>query len=663
MAPESFQLVVTNDAGQVSHTFCKDVVTIGRSQDCDLFLADRLVSRLHCRIEQQDGVFSLVDAGAQNPARMGGKPVARAVLRPGDFFTVGASEIRLQLVPAAASVIAGETSIGEGEDASSLRELLRVARALAEEQDLTRLLTLIVDAAIRVTDAERGFLVLGEVGATSIEVARNFAQEEIASPEFKLSRTIASRVRASGRPELTTNAQADERFRGLQSVADLRLRSVLCIPLRVRGEVAGVLYVDNRLQAQAFELRDQELLQVLADQAGLAIHNARTLEAMRAQQLELQAALTRVDQLNAALRGQLQARIAELDEARAGVGQAGAVHRWKHDFSSIVGAGRAMRQVFALLDKFIDADDPVLVTGESGTGKELVARAIHSQGPRRTGPFISENCAALPSDLLESELFGHVKGAFTGAHANKQGLLVAAHGGVLFLDEIGDMPVDLQKKLLRVLQEGEVRPLGSSEVRKVDVRLICATNRDLDEMVREGEFRQDLFYRISVLPIRLPPLRERREDIPLLVKRFLTELGREAAGSVRISPDAMDLLARHSWPGNVRELHNEIRRAAIVSDGMILPEHLSPGVRSGDAPARGFVEAPDALPAEQGTTLPDIVRELETRIIHLAQARAGANKSRAAELLGLSRFALQRKLEKYGLEPPSGTPAPGGEDA
>lgn len=155
MAPESFQLVVTNDAGQVSHTFCKDVVTIGRSQDCDLFLADRLVSRLHCRIEQQDGVFSLVDAGAQNPARMGGKPVARAVLRPGDFFTVGASEIRLQLVPAAASVIAGETSIGEGEDASSLRELLRVARALAEEQDLTRLLTLIVDAAIRVTDAER----------------------------------------------------------------------------------------------------------------------------------------------------------------------------------------------------------------------------------------------------------------------------------------------------------------------------------------------------------------------------------------------------------------------------------------------------------------------------------------------------------------------------
>ncbi len=663
MALESFQLVVRNDAGQVSHTFRKDVVTIGRGQDCDVFLADRLVSRLHCRIEQQDGVFSLVDAGAQNPARLAGKPVARAVLRPGDVFAVGGSEIRLQLLPKAASVLAGDTSIGEGEEASDLLELLRVARALAEEQDLSRLLTLIVDAAIRVTDAERGFLVLGEGGESSIEVARNFAQEEIASPEFKLSRTIAARVRASGQPELTTNAQADDRFRDLQSVTDLKLRSVLCIPLRVRGEVGGVLYVDNRLQAQAFEARDQELLQVLADQAGLAIHNARTLEALRTQQLELQAALTRVDQLNAALRGQLQARTAELDEVRSGAAQAAAAPRWKHDFSSIVGASRAMRQVFTLLDKFIDADDPVLVTGESGTGKELVARAIHSQGTRRNGPFISENCAALPGELLESELFGHVKGAFTGAHANKQGLLVAAHGGALFLDEIGDMPVDLQKKLLRVLQEGEVRPIGSSEVRKVDVRLICATNRDLDEMVREGEFRQDLFYRISVLPIRLPPLRERREDIVLLVKRFLAELGREASGSVRISPDAMELLARHSWPGNVRELHNEIRRAAILSDGMILPEHLSPAVRSGGAAVRGLADASDVLPAEQGTTLPDIVRELETRIIHLAQARAGANKSRAAELLGLSRFALQRKLEKYGLEPPSGSPAPGGEDA
>ncbi len=657
---ESFQLVVRNDTGQVSHTFRKDVVTIGRGQDCDLFLADRLVSRLHCRIEQQDGVFSLVDAGAQNPARLQGRPVARAVLRPGDVFTVGASEIQIQLQPRAGSVVVGETSLGEGEDASDLRELLCVARALAEEQDLSRLLTLIVDAAIRVTDAERGFLVLGEGSESSIEVARNFAQEEIASPEFKLSRTIASRVRESGVPELTTNAQADDRFRDLQSVTDLRLRSVLCIPLRIRGAVAGVLYVDNRLQTQVFDARDRELLQALADQAGLAIHNARTLDAVRSQQLELQAVLNRVDQLNAALRGQLQARSAELDEAR---GVAPAAPRWKHDYASIVGSSRAMRQVFALLDKYIDAVDPVLVTGESGTGKELVARAIHSQGPRRTGPFISENCAALPAELLESELFGHVKGAFTGAHASKQGLLVAAHGGVLFLDEIGDMPVELQKKMLRVLQEGEVRPVGSSEVRKVDVRLICATNRDLDEMVREGEFRQDLFYRISVLPVRLPPLRERREDIPLLVKRFLAELGREAPGSVRISPDAMELLSRHRWPGNVRELHNEVRRAAIVSDGMILPEHLSPEVRSGAAPSTGFQVEGDALPAERGTTLPDIVRELETRIILLAQQRAGANKSRAAELLGLSRFALQRKLEKYGLEPASGPVVPEGDDA
>ncbi|MEY4674172.1 MAG: hypothetical protein RL148_1956 [Planctomycetota bacterium] len=663
MSTESFQLVVRNDAGQVSHTFHKDVVTIGRGQDCDLFLADRLVSRHHCRVEQQDGVFSLVDAGAQNPARLQGRPVARAVLRPGDVFTVGSSEVQLQLVPKVGSVLAGDTSLGEGEEASNLRELLRVVHALAEEQDLSKLLTLIVDAAIRVTEAERGFLVLAEGAESSIEVARNFAQEEIASPEFKLSRTIASRVRESGKAELTTNAQADDRFRDLQSVADLRLRSVLCIPLRVHGKVEGVLYVDNRLQVQAFGPQDQELLHALAEQAGVAIHKARTLETLRAQQVELRSALALVDQLNSALRGQLQARTAELDEVRAVAAPAVTGPRWKHDYSTIVGAGRAMRQLFTLLDKYIDADDPVLVTGESGTGKELVARAVHAQGKRRTKPFISENCAALPAELLESELFGHVKGAFTGAHANKQGLLVAADGGVLFLDEIGDMPVDLQKKLLRVLQEGEVRPVGSSEVRKVDVRLICATNRDLEEMVREGEFRQDLYYRISVLPVRLPPLRERREDIPLLVRRFLLDLGRETAGSVRISSDAMEMLTRHAWPGNVRELNNEIRRAAIVGDGMILPEHLSQQVRSSESPAAAALDDGDALPAERGTTLPDIVRELETRIIQRAQARAGANKSRAAELLGLSRFALQRKLEKYGLEPSSGGGAPEGEDA
>src|SRR5690606_22368335 len=202
--------------------------------------------------------------------------------------------------------------------------------------------------------------------------------------------------------------------------------------------------------------------------------------------------------------------------------------RFRFDYKEIVGESSPMRALFRLLDKYIPTDDPVLILGESGTGKELVARAVHRLSARGKGPFVSENCAALPENLLESELFGYRKGAFTGATQNKKGLLELASGGVLFLDEVGDMPLDLQKKLLRVLEEGEVRPLGSAEVVKVDFRLIAATNRNLEEMVQDGDFRQDLYYRLNVLPVVLPPLRERRDDIPRLVHRFLIDLARES---------------------------------------------------------------------------------------------------------------------------------------
>jgi len=305
-----------------------------------------------------------------------------------------------------------------------------------------------------------------------------------------------------------------------------------------------------------------------------------------------------------------------------------------------------MQALFTLLDKYIDADDTVLILGDSGTGKELVARAIHSQGRRGSGPFISENCAALPEALLESELFGHAKGAFTGAERKKQGLMPAADGGVLFLDEVGDMPLELQKKLLRVLQEGEVRPVGSQETVKVDVRMIAASNRNLEEMVRDGDFREDLYYRLNVLPVHLPPLRERRDDVPHLVRRFLSDLAQSGGALIRVSPDALECLARHNWPGNVRELQNEIRRAAVLCDGIILESHLSESVRH---PRQTSSDGP--VPVEKGTTLPDMVRDLEMCEIQKSLEQAGGNKSRAADMLGLSRFALQRKLEKYGIEP------------
>jgi transcriptional regulator with GAF, ATPase, and Fis domain len=453
----------------------------------------------------------------------------------------------------------------------------------------------------RVLQVQRGFLLLGRPGEHSVEVARNFAHEEIGTPEYKLSRGIADRVLASGVAELTTNAQQDDRFRDMQSVADLRLRSVLCIPVRVGGAVAGVLFVDNRLQQQVFQEREKGLLLSFADYAGVAIQAARHVEQLRRQQADLSTALGRVDELNAALRSQLRERTDQLTAIQDELAAQAPRGRGRFDYKHIVGQGRAMRAVFALLDKYVDADDTVLVTGDSGTGKELVARALHAHGRRAAKPFVSENCAALPESLLESELFGHVRGAFTGAQADKKGLFEAADGGVLFLDEVGDLPLELQKKLLRVLQEGEIRPVGGRETIKVDVRLVTATNRNLEQMVREGSFREDLYYRLAVLRVHLPPLRDRKEDVLLLVQRFLAQLPRES-GRVRVAPEAMERLVAYDWPGNVRELQNEVRRAAVLCDGVVLAMHLSPAVREGRRLTVGTPGDDGTLPAERGTT-------------------------------------------------------------
>jgi transcriptional regulator with PAS, ATPase and Fis domain len=387
-----------------------------------------------------------------------------------------------------------------------------------------------------------------------------------------------------------------------------------------------------------------------ADHAGIAIRNAETRAQLERQAAELNEARNSEAMLNAGLKDQLAEQTAELTEMRAELTGGRRTDRFRFDYKEIIGESRPMLELFRLLDKYIPTDDSVLILGESGTGKELVARAVHRLSHRGKGPFVSENCAALPENLLESELFGYRRGAFTGATQNKKGLLELASGGVLFLDEVGDMPLELQKKLLRVLEESEVRPLGSSEVVKIDVRLISATNRNLEEMVAEGDFRQDLYYRLNVLPVHVPPLRERRDDIPRLVHRLLLDLAREPGGrKVRVSADAMEALMRHRWPGNVRELHNEVRRAALLCDGVVLEAHLSERVR---VPPPDVVEDDLPVPAERGTTLPDLVKELEMREIMRALSKSSGNKSRTAQMLGLSRFALQRKLEKYEIHVP-----------
>ena len=651
----AFLLIVRRGNHTESHPFDQDVVTIGRSHENDLFVADRLVSRRHCELHRPDGAerFVIRDCGAANPVKISGVTIEEAQIDFGDTFHLGNTEVRV-LAPIDDSPTVEETQHGEPQQtAKDLAALFAIARALNEERDLNRLLTAIVDAAIHLTGAERGFLVLGQAEESTVEIARNFAQEEVHTPEFKISRTIAQRVMANGVAELTTNAQADDRFRGLASVEEMRLRSVVCIPLRIRGAVEGVLYVDNRLQDQVFLEREKSLLVSLADHAGIAIHNARTMNELRAKQSELETAVDRVAQLNAALKGQVREQQTELESMRSQLSESRSDGRgFRYDYSTIIGESRRMREMFALLDKYIEAADPVMILGESGTGKELIARVLHRAGPRRGKPFVSENCAALPESLLESELFGYAKGAFTGAASSRKGLLVSADGGVLFLDEIGEMPLDLQKKLLRVLQEGEVRPLGSHETVSVDVRVVAATNRNLEEMVREGDFREDLYYRLAVLPVHVPALRERRDDIPMLVDRFLLDIANENGGPrSRVSADAMAVIAAYRWPGNVRELQNEIRRAAILSDGVVLVSHLSESVRdpATDTVLDGVELDDGQVPVERGTTLPDMVRALEEREIGKALRQAESNKSRAAEMLGLSRFALQRKLDKYGL--------------
>ncbi|MGZ3427938.1 MAG: sigma-54-dependent transcriptional regulator [Polyangia bacterium] len=314
---------------------------------------------------------------------------------------------------------------------------------------------------------------------------------------------------------------------------------------------------------------------------------------------------------------------------------------------SIVGAAPAMLDVYKMVARVAPTMSTVLVVGESGTGKELVARAIHTHSPRRDGAFVAVNCTALTESLLESELFGHAKGAFTGAVANKRGIFEEAQGGTVFLDEIGDVGAKMQAQLLRVLQEGEIRRVGGTEAIKVDVRVVAATNRELEEEVREGRFREDLYFRINVVTIRLPPLRERPSDIPLLVDHFLAKYAaRERRNDAGMAAAAMALLQRYSWPGNVRELENVIERAlALSKDGVILPSDLPPEIAEQHAGGGGGAAA-----AGTGGIVEDrpTLAELERRYIELILRETGGNKKRAAEILGIDRRTLYRTLEREG---------------
>jgi transcriptional regulator with GAF, ATPase, and Fis domain len=533
-------------------------------------------------------------------------------------------------------------------DLDNLYRMMEINKLINSEHNLKKLLELIMDSVIEMAGAERGFLILRERESLVIKVARNFDRESIRKPEFKMSHSVAEEVLRTGKPIISADAVSDPNLPSAGSVTDLKLRSLLCIPFRVREQSLGCVYIDNRFETGLFSEDDLPLLQGFADQAAIAIENARLFEENQRRQDELKRSRDEIERLNDQLKAKVEKQYAELAKVKQDLDLRRADVPLKHDFSSIIGSSRAIQEVFRLLDRVIDTDEPVFVHGESGTGKELVARAIHFNSPRATsGKFVSENCSAIPDTLLESELFGHEKGAFTGATTSKPGLFELAHKGTLFLDEIGDMSLDMQKKLLRAIQEGEIRRVGGKDVIRVDVRMVSASNKDLADLIKTGAFREDLFYRVNVVKITLPPLRDRREDIPVLVEYFLEKVARDAGLPKRnVDEPAFWYLQNYSWPGNVRELDNEIRRAVALSDGLITVDNLKDEIKSQD-----LFKPAVRIPA--GGLLKDIVREateeVERKVIARALEESGWKKTDAAAKLGISRPTLDAKIEQYGL--------------
>ncbi|WP_170136419.1 sigma 54-interacting transcriptional regulator [Nannocystis exedens] len=546
------------------------------------------------------------------------KPSARAALlaESGDRAAVAA--LVSDLPESAGEPVAEEAAPTEARRGGDAGQLLRMYRRLVREDDLERLLAQVVDAAMELCDAERGAIAVLPTPARSGEAAAPtlVARELSGGAGGTFSRSVLDRVLAEGTAILSVDAITDDRFGQSRSISHLNLRSVLAVPLVHRGALLGALYVDHRLRRGAWGEADLARLEEFAELAALAIAHRGAVAALAERGRELAALL---EERELEVRGLREA--ARTPERRG--------------YRGMVGGTGSIQAVFRLVDRLADSDVPVVIYGESGTGKELVARAIHDGGPRRARPFVAENCGAIPETLLESVLFGHAKGAFTGAQRATPGLFEAADGGTLFLDEIGEMSPAMQTKLLRVLQEGEVRRVGDTTVRKIDVRVIAASNRDLDAMVAAGQFRKDLLYRVRVVKVELPPLRARTEDLPLLIEHFLGKYDR--GRRLTVSAAAVRLLARYAWPGNIRELENEVQRWVALCEARVEPDDLSPAIR--EAPASGAPD-PDDL------RLRPRVERLERELIDRALQLAGGNQTRAATLLGLSRFGLQKKLRR-----------------
>jgi Nif-specific regulatory protein len=634
---------ITSSSGAVRRAELDlDSASVGRAKECAVVLDDEHVAPEHVRIFRGPGGLFVEALGDESETWLvrAGERVAVSEpfeLEPGDELELGGHagqgtrlRVSFEAEPSSTQIVElrplGELGreLGAPDEATlRLRALLEAQRALGACEDLESVVTVLADAALaQVPRATHATVALYEnderrpaaLATVVTRVRGTDGRPGAPAGPLPVTRSVLLKVVRERAAVLAVDAP-NAAFSS-ESMLGANIQSTIGVPLWKGNEILGVLQVDSRAAPAMFGTRDVDALGVLAADASLAVAHARAIA-------KLTNAEQRLERENAFLKGRERARTGELD---------------------IVGKSVVMSELSRQLDKVADTRVSVLIEGETGTGKELVASALHYRSRRRDKLFVAQNCAAFSEQLLESELFGHKRGAFTGATEEKKGLFEVADGGTLFLDEIGEMPLGLQAKLLRALETGELRPVGATHVKHVNVRIVAATNRKLEDEVAAGRFRQDLYYRLKVFPIVVPPLRERRDDVPALAEHFLAlharEIGKPVAGFAR---ETLAALAAHDWPGNVRELSNEVQRLVIQAEpgAFITPTELSASVRRSGA----LVEQTGAASG----TLKDRVEQVE-RFILLETLREHANnKTSAARALGITREGLHKKLKQLGI--------------
>jgi transcriptional regulator with GAF, ATPase, and Fis domain len=586
----------------------RQVTSIGSSPECHVVLAGADVEPTHCTLLHEPGKYVLESTQRSAVFFVRGKKTRSHELRHGDVVAIGGIEVSFSALddaPASSDSVPAVAAVPQ-QRLDDMRRLFDFSELLLRPGDLNLLLSELIDQIVALTRASKGFLVLAEEGAEGyqIKVARNLERQPVDDPTELLSDNIIREVITSRQAQIISDAYSDTRFQSSLSVINLKLCSVMCAPLIVRGELLGLIYVGNDNVRDLFKTEQLETLKIFAAQAALFIKNAKLLNELRSESAEL---AERLEQFK---------------------------------FGDLIGSCPQMIEVYNRVEKVAATDITVCITGETGTGKELIAREVHNRSQRATGPFITVNCGAIPENLIESELFGHVKGAFTGAIANQIGKFHAADKGTIFLDEVGELPLQLQVKLLRVLQEKQIQRVGEAKTTPIDVRVVAATNRDLADEVRQGRFREDLFFRLNVIGIELPPLRERGDDVLLiaryLVKRYAKEYGREIDPGKAFAASAIHAMMKFGWPGNIRQLENHIKKALVLAEG--------PAITAKDLD----LEAPEGAKNDEQLILPlaEAREAWQREYINRVLALNGGNRTKTARDLGVDPRTIFRHLEK-----------------